>query len=123
MNETLTVSPAGPSCYDSYDFNFQFHSKTTGPKRAICAGKMTVEGDISASGYEGGEAEVVITIFKEVTGRDKEVDSKTITLEGGDNKHFILRCGDVKLGNYYIEFRKKDGGNFNFEGSGTISTS
>ncbi|AUS09752.1 hypothetical protein C1X05_13600 [Laceyella sacchari] len=116
------VHAAGPSCYDSYPFKFDFAVQTKEKiLRAICPGKLNISGEITAFSYEGQRSVIVkISVYDE---NDKLVDSFEVLAEHGKTVRFDKSLGKIKLGNYYIKLKKEnDGTNWSFEGSGTISS-
>ncbi|MCC8351944.1 hypothetical protein [Bacillus sp. AF23] len=117
-----SVTPAA-SCYDSYDFDFEFFTKLTGITRALCAGTLNVSGEIYATGYESEDkTTVLVEIKKDVLGTDPVIDSFTVDVADGETTYFDEDLVDIPAGNYYIVMKKKSGSYWYFEGSGTIST-
>ena len=119
----LNESSAAVSCYNSYDISYEFTRKVTGEPRALCEGTLTISGDLTASQIGTGNSddnEISLRVYKERTGRDKEIASFTINLYGSDTTYFSETVGEIEEGNYYVVFESNSNSGWTFSGSGEM---
>ncbi|WP_139074765.1 hypothetical protein [Paenibacillus elgii] len=124
------INLAGPSCYNSGDWDFSIDYGGSGDEttpQALCKGKLKVTGSITGQKHEGetsnSYSSVTVYVKQEVWGRDKTITSFKVDLKNGRETDISVSVGSVELGNYYLDIvpNSPQGEYWSYEGSGSFS--